>query len=142
VLRALGYRIENCAIASSCFIGGLGLSIGENTFINHGVLFDCSAPISIGKRCDVGPRVTMITGSHKVGGSERRAGPKTAAPISIGDGAWIGASCTILPGVTIGRGAVIAAGSVVTRDCLPDTLYAGVPARRIRDIEALVAAHD
>ena len=51
------------------------------------------------------------------------------------DGCWICAGCTILPGVTIGEGCVIAAGSVVNKDCAPDGLYAGVPAKRIKDLK-------
>jgi maltose O-acetyltransferase len=55
--------------------------------------------------------------------------------VSVGNGSWLGTGVTVLPGVTIGEGCVIAAGAVVTADCAPDGLYAGVPARRIRDLD-------
>lgn len=64
----------------------------------------------------------------------RRAGPSTQEPITVQEGTWIGARSTILPGVTIGAGVIVAAGSVVTRDCDPHSLYAGVPARKIRSL--------
>jgi maltose O-acetyltransferase len=74
----------------------------------------------------------------------RRAGDLKAEPVTIGDGAWIGARATILPGVTIGGGAVVAAGSVVTRDLPANVLAGGVPARVIREltVEAPLSAED
>ena len=95
---------------------------------------DAHAPVHIGDRCDVGPGVEFITGTHAVGGPPRRAGEGTARPIDVEDGCWIGARATILPGVEIGDGCVVAAGSVVTDDCEPDGLYGGIPARRIREL--------
>ena len=74
----------------------------------------------------------LITGTHHLGEEYQRAGVETALPITVGDGAWIGANCTILPGVTIGRGAVVAAGSVVTKSIGDNEMYAGVPAKLIR----------
>ena len=79
-------------------------------------------------------RVLMNTSSHEIGDSTRRAGRFRTAPISIGDGVWIGANVVIDPGVSIGSGVVVASGAVVTSDCLPDGLYAGVPAVRKKDL--------
>ena len=70
-----------------------------------------------------------------MGDPECRAGAHLARPIRIESGAWIGARSTILPGVTVGHGAVVAAGAVVTRDVEPNTLVAGVPARVLRSLE-------
>ncbi|MGI2292887.1 acyltransferase [Paenibacillus sp. GXUN7292] len=67
--------------------------------------------------------------------SSKRAGESDRKPVTIGKGCWIGARATILPGVTVGDGCVIAAGAVVTKDCEPDSLYAGVPAIKIKSIE-------
>jgi acetyltransferase-like isoleucine patch superfamily enzyme len=79
-------------------------------------------------------RVMLVTSSHAVGPCERRAGPLKPAPITVGDGCWIGAGAVLLPGVTVHDGCVIASGAVVTGDCAADGLYAGVPARRVRDL--------
>jgi len=87
-----------------------------------------SAQIEIGERCDIGHEVAFVTGSHELGASTRRAGPGTALPIVVGDGTWIGARSVILGGVTIGKGCMIAAGSVVTRDIPDNSFAAGVPA--------------
>ncbi|WP_275959789.1 DapH/DapD/GlmU-related protein [Arthrobacter sp. StoSoilB5] len=78
--------------------------------------------------------VTFATSSHEVGGPSRRAGAATSAPIVVGDGSWIGAGAVILPGVNIGAGAIIAAGAVVAKDVKAHSLYAGVPARKIRSL--------
>ena len=77
---------------------------------------------------------SFITSSHKIGGEERRAGSNTVAPIYIGKGVWIGANVTILPGVTIGDGCIIAAGAVVNKNCEANSLYAGVPAVKVKTL--------
>lgn len=106
------------------------LIIGEGTWLSPGVVFytHLEAEIQIGERCDLGPGVEFIVGSHEVGTGERRAGNGTARAIVVGNGCWVGAKSVILGGVTIGDGAIIAAGAVVTRDVPAHTLVAGVPA--------------
>lgn len=104
------------------------LHIGSDCLIGVQTYFDLADAIVIGNRVAIGPRVVMITGSHEIGEASMRAGKLTPKPVHIGDGVWIGACCTILPGVTIGSGAVIAAGAVVTKDIPPSALAAGVPA--------------
>lgn len=119
-------------VCGSALIFGRGqLQIGASTWISPGlrVYTHVDAAISIGKSCDIGPEVSLVTGSHEIGGPSRRAGNGTAASISIGDGCWIGARVTILGGVSIREGAVIAAGSVVTGDVPAHFLAAGVPCR-------------
>ena len=101
---------------------------------NHGVFFDLAAPTTIGQRCDIGFAVMFITSSHVLADRGRRAGAPAPAPISVGDGVWIGARVTLLPGTQIGEGCVIAAGAVVRGVCEPGGLYAGVPARRVREL--------
>ncbi|MFJ6374559.1 DapH/DapD/GlmU-related protein [Pseudarthrobacter oxydans] len=83
-------------------------------------------------------RVTFVTSSHRIGSRERRAGAATSAPITVGDGVWIGAAAVVLPGVTIGEGVIVAAGAVVTSDCAPNGVYAGVPARRVKELHAVL----
>jgi acetyltransferase-like isoleucine patch superfamily enzyme len=72
---------------------------------------------------------------HEMGPSASRCGRLVAAPIEVGDGVWLASRVTILPGVAVGKGAVVAAGAVVTQDVAPDTLVAGVPAKFIRDLD-------
>jgi maltose O-acetyltransferase len=86
------------------------------------------AAIVIADRCDIGPGVQFITGSHQMGSSDRRAGVGTAEPIKVGSGTWIGAGALILGGVEIGEACVIAAGAVVTRNIPANSLAAGIPA--------------
>ena len=82
----------------------------------------------------------IITAKHSLGGPELRAGDGGPEPVVIGDGTWIGAGAIILPGLTVGAGCIVAAGAVVTKDCTPNGLYAGVSARRIRDLDEAGAA--
>ena len=78
--------------------------------------------------------VMFVTSSHRIGMPGRRAGPLQHQPIKVEDGAWIGAGAMILPGCTVAQGCVVAAGAVVIRSCEPNGLYAGVPAKRIKDL--------
>jgi maltose O-acetyltransferase len=109
------------------------IRVGEDTFLGHEVaIIGGDADVSIGARCDIAPRVLIVTGTHLDGGSERAAGPGISKPIEIHDGVWIGAGATILGGVCIGQGAMVAAGSVVTKSVPAFHVVGGVPARRIR----------
>ncbi|MEA2481188.1 MAG: maltose O-acetyltransferase [Thermoleophilaceae bacterium] len=135
ILRRCGIDAESLMIGPGCFFYGNDIAIGAETWVNHGCYFDTRARIEIGRSCDLGMQVMLCTSHHEVGPSSKRAGPFRAQPIVVEDGVWIGARATILAGVTVGRGCVIAAGAVVNRDCAPDGLYAGVPARRVRDLE-------
>jgi len=108
-------------------------SIGENTFINRSAYI--RAETSIGANCAIGPFVKFITDTHEVGPPESRAGKRLYRPIKVGDGVWIGASATILGGVTIGNGAIVGAGSLVTRDVPANCVYAGNPARLVRALK-------
>lgn len=136
VLRAGGIRLGNVGVlACQRFIAGNNVHIGDGSFINNGCLFDAEGAIRIGTNVAVGPDCRFLTGGHRISSSPTyRAGEVFLAPISIGSGAWLGASVIVLPGVCIGEGCVVAAGTVVTRDCEPHGLYAGVPARRVRDL--------
>jgi maltose O-acetyltransferase len=111
------------------------LHIGQNCFINIGCFLDVSAEIVIGNNVSFGQEVMLLTNSHKLSEASRRAGELFSLPIHIGDGAWLGARCTIFPGVTVGRGAVVAAGAVVTKDVSANTMVGGVPASEIRNID-------
>lgn len=135
LLSRLGYRgFENAMwSAGSMIVNPAAKQVAEGAFINAGVYMD-AGPISIGQNVAIGPRCVLVTGNHSMGPSDKRAADGEHAPIAIGDGAWLGAGVIVLPGVTIGAGCVVAAGAVVTKDCVPNGLYAGVPATRIKEL--------
>ena len=127
---------EGSRVHSQAHLDTAYVSIGQDTWIGGGVFIggNPGAPVTIGDRVDLAPRVMIITGTHDVGTTDRRAGPGRAEAVSVGDGTWVGAGALILPGVVIGRGCVVAAGSVVTADVPDNTLVGGVPARRLKDL--------
>jgi acetyltransferase-like isoleucine patch superfamily enzyme len=136
LLRRAGMRVAaDARVQHGCWFYGAGVAIGAATWVNHGCYFDARGPIEIGARCDLGMQVMLCTSSHAPGDRSRRAGSYRTAPVRVGDGCWLGTRAVVLPGVTIGEGCVVAAGAVVTRDCAPHGFYAGVPARRVRELD-------
>nr|WP_269329177.1 sugar O-acetyltransferase [Kineosporia babensis] len=113
---------------------GRNIHLGKHFFAN----FDCvmldGAPIRIGDNVLLGPKVGLYTSNHALDPGERREGACVARPITIGNDVWIGGGASVLPGVTIGDGAVVAAAAVVTRDVPSRTVVAGNPARVLREI--------
>ncbi|GAA3013673.1 DapH/DapD/GlmU-related protein [Streptosporangium longisporum] len=103
---------------------GLRLDLAERVFINQNCTFLDYAGIRLGERVMVGPKVTFITSGHPVDPGERREW-LSGAPIDVAENVWIGAGATILPGVSIGRDAVVAAGAVVADDVPPASLVTG-----------------
>lgn len=112
---------------------GLNISVGRAVFIGYQCAFTGHAAIDIADEVMIAHKVNLITGGHPVEPDQRRM-RITAEPITIETNVWIGAAATVLPGVTIGAGSVVAAGAVVTRDVPPATLVAGVPATVIRNL--------
>lgn len=112
------------------------VSIGDDVFLGPGTYISSPAPVSIGNRVMFGPQVMIIGGDHDLDNPDvplRFApAPPPPPPVVIEDDAWICARVTILKGVTIGRGAVIGAASVVTRDVPPGVIAAGNPCRVLR----------
>ena len=111
---------------------GLNITVGRNVFINSGCTFQDQGGISLGDGTLVGHQVSIATINHDMDPEKR--GSMTFRPVTIGKDVWIGDHASILPGVTIGDGAVVAAGAVVTKDVPPRTVVGGVPARVIRQI--------
>jgi len=103
---------------------GLNLDIAERVFINQGCTFLDYAGIRLAERVMIAPKVTFITAGHPVDPADRKIW-LTGEPIDVHENVWIGAGATILPGVTIGRDAVIAAGAIVADDVPAQTLVAG-----------------
>jgi maltose O-acetyltransferase len=111
------------------------LTVGSLCWFNIRCTLDLSAEIEIGDQAYFGHDVMLLTSSHEVGPVERRAAEVYAKPIHVGAGAWLGARCVVLPGITIGEGAIVGAGAVVTKDVPPNTVVGGIPARVIRELE-------
>ena len=130
---------------------GKHTKIGKNFFANFNFTVQDDGEVTIGNDCNFGPNVTIVTPVHPMVASERRlmrtgAGEEKrlcyAKPVHIGNDCWFGSNVTVCPGVTIGDGCVIGAGSVVTRDIPANSFAAGVPCRVIREItEADSMAH-
>lgn len=114
--------------------------IGSDCFLTTPLFLNASGPITIGDRVGIGHHVQIITDDHAVGDAGQRLGVAVTRPVTIEDGAWIAADVTILPGVTIGHGSIVAAGAVVTGDVPPDVLVGGVPSRIIRRLDVSIAA--
>ena len=140
--RGVGVRIgDRSRVMGPLHITCIGewqkfLSIGHDTLITGPLRIDLAAEVAIGDRVRIGHDVLLLTNDHEIGPAELRCGPLVARPIHIGDGAWLASRCIVLPGISIGAGAIVAAGAVVTRDVPPNTLVAGVPARVVRTVDA------
>jgi maltose O-acetyltransferase len=129
--RFVGLPVRRSYIAPGVFIGSRQVFVGAGTFLNSGCFIDGAAQVRIGANVSLGMRTMIITGTHKLGSSGRRADEAVSIPVTIEDGCWIGANVTILPGVSLGRGSVVGAGSVVTKSLPPNSKVAGSPARPI-----------
>lgn len=133
--RLLGYAKGNFEFVSPFVCDyGWNVRVGENFFINaDGVMLD-EAPITFGDNVFIGPQCGFYTAIHPLDATRRNAGLELARPITVGNDVWIGGHVTVLPGVSIGDGAVIGAGSVVTRDIPPRVVAVGNPCRVIRTL--------
>ena len=107
--------------------------IGKNVFINFDCILLDLGGITIEDNVLIGPRVSLLSEGHPLAPDDR--GSLVPGPVCIRKNAWIGAGATILPGVTVGENAVVAAGAVVSKDVPANTVFAGVPAKVIRTIE-------
>ena len=113
---------------------------GNNTYVGNDFYanFDCIfldvAEIHIGNHVMFGPKVSLLTATHPIAASARRTGLELAHPITIENDVWIGGNTTVLPGVTIGEGTIIGAGSVVTKDIPAGVIAVGNPCRILRKI--------
>lgn len=112
---------------------GKNIKIGKNVFINSGCCFQDQGGIEFGDGCLIGHQVVIATLNHDLSPNSR--GSMTPAKVTLCKNVWVGAHATILPGVTVGDNAVIAAGAVVTKDVPANTVVAGVPAKIIKTID-------
>ncbi|PQB04909.1 sugar O-acetyltransferase [Aureitalea marina] len=114
---------------------GSNIIMGNQVFMNFNCCILDVMQVKMGDRVMLGPQVQIYTATHPLKAKARSSGREFAKPITIGNDVWIGGNATICPGVNIGNGVVIGAGSVVTKN-IPDNCFAaGNPARVIREIE-------
>ena len=111
---------------------GKNITIGKDVFINSGCHFQDQGSITIGDGSLIGHNVVLVTINHDLNPKENRK--NHYAPIKIGSHVWIGSNATVLPGVTVGDWAVIAAGAVVTKDVPARTVVGGVPAKILKAV--------
>ena len=111
---------------------GQNITVGKNVFINTGCRFQDQGGIVLGDGALIGHNVVLATLNHDEDPTKRHI--LHPAPLILGKNVWIGANAAVVPGVTIGEGAVVAAGAVVTRDVPPGVVVGGVPAKAIRHI--------
>ena len=130
-MRVLGNKVgKGVAVHSKTYFFGIGnFSIGNHSCINMGCFIDNRGKITIGDNVNISHNTKIYTAGHNV---DDPSCSLTVSYVVIEDDAWIFPNCLIMPGVTVGRGAVIYPGSVVIRDVLPYSIVGGNPAKHIR----------
>ncbi|KAE9986149.1 hypothetical protein EG328_006411 [Venturia inaequalis] len=116
---------------------GTNVKVGQGVFLNFNCCILDTCEVKIGARTLVGPNVSFYSGTHPLDPLLRNGtkGPELGKPISVGEDCWIGGNVQVLPGVKLGRGVVVGAGSVVTKDVPDFWIVAGNPAKLLRKIE-------
>ncbi len=137
LMRAVGFDISSKAtIWAGANFRSKQISIGPGVFINVGFYHDGYDRLEIGENVRIGPFVHIVTATHDIGPAHQRGMIEVVGkPVSIKAGCWIGAGVLILPGVTIAPGCVIGAHAVMHDSTEPNGVYAGNPARRVRELE-------
>ncbi|MFH7018876.1 DapH/DapD/GlmU-related protein [Flavobacterium sp. FlaQc-47] len=133
--KILDKEVQDVTVFTPLYINcGKHITIGKNVFINFDCTFLALGGITIQDDVLIGPKVSLITENHPLNPEERKG--LIAKPIMIKKNAWIGANATILPGVTIGENAVVAAGAVVSKDVPDNTVVGGIPAKFIKNVQS------
>lgn len=130
IYRGFGMQFQTANVFYGARFCMRNVKLGKNTFVNTNVQFEDVAPIVIGDNCQIGMETLFVTSHHDYKDHDAVRAVHSL-PITVGNHCWIGARATILPGVVIEDGCVIAAGAVVTKRCEAGGVYAGIPARRI-----------
>jgi maltose O-acetyltransferase len=134
--QLLGHVGQNSTIESPFYcVYGQNIHLGDHVFLNVScTILDCNE-VRIGDHVMIGPSVQIYTAAHLLQAEPRNRDLEVAKPVVIDDNVWVGGAAVLLPGVRIGRNAVVGAGAVVSRDVPANTVVAGNPARVIREIE-------
>ena len=141
VLRRLLFVLAGASMQSSpgprsIFAGHpRNLTVGREVYLNRGVFIEANAPVTVGDECALGMEVMILTSHHPLDRFGTWSSSAEGRPVVIGDRVWIGARAVILPGAVIDSDVVIPAAAFVAGHCRSHGLYAGVPARRIRDFD-------
>ncbi|MGG3571831.1 acyltransferase [Bacillus gobiensis] len=136
LLRLIGISIGlNTKIVGPLYLRPINrLTIGSDSWIGRNFNIDGNGNVQIGDRCDIAPNLTINTGGHEIGDSNRRAGVGLRTKTVIGNGTWIGTNVVIINGSTIGESVVVAACSCIINDSPDNCLIAGVPAKFKKDL--------
>ncbi len=116
---------------------GYNIKVGKNVFMNFNCCILDVMEVKIGNNIMIGPNVQIYTATHPIDAKTRSSWLEFAKPVNIGNDVWIGGGAIICPGVTIGNGAVIGAGTVVTKNVPDNVVFAGNPAKFIKNIDNL-----
>lgn len=137
ILRIAGFPIGNgTKVVGPLHVPAAAtLIIGNDTWVGENLRVHGNGKVVIGSCCDLGPDVTFLTGGHKIGDYNRRAGEGETYHITVGDGCWLGSGSIYMRNISIGNSCVIAARACVTKSTETNVLMGGVPAKVIRVLE-------
>jgi maltose O-acetyltransferase len=113
---------------------GYNITLGDNVFLNFNCVILDVVAVTIGDRVQIASAVQILAADHPLDVETRATGIENGRPITIEEDAWIGGAAILCPGVTVGRGSVVGAGSVVTRDIPPGVVAVGNPCRVLREL--------
>lgn len=108
------------------------LVVGADAMVADNVVINLDDRVTLGQKVALGPEVVIYTATHRIGPGSRRMGAVGSLPVTVEDGAWIRVGAMLVPGVTVGRGSIVAAGAVVLQDVPPNTYVEGNPATVVR----------
>ena len=114
---------------------GRNTHLGDHVYLNFSCVILDNNEVRIGHHVMIGPFVQIYTAAHPLEAGARNRGWEVAKPVVIEDGAWVGGGAILLPGVRVGRNAVVGAGAVVARDVPANAVVAGNPAKVIRELD-------
>lgn len=127
----------NLQVSSTAIIRGLqNLTVGSNVYIAPGVIINAIDRIVLSEEVMIGFNSVLVSGNHTVINGSFRFGPSKKQPIKIGPGVWIAANCTVTAGSIIGEGTIVAGNSLVKNNLEKSSIYAGVPAIKVKDLNA------
>ncbi len=124
----------------TCVVGPLrcghctSVTIGDNCWIGMNLQVFGNGELVVGSYCDLAPDVSVITGSHKIGGANRRAGKGLSFKVVIGNSIWVGAKSTFMGNIFVGDSSIVGACSLVNKNVEPNTCVGGVPVRVLKKL--------